>query len=280
MHVWSALGAVANMRCRFDETVRAHEQVSRHAVLSGQQVSFFRASFALVLGSRPADEALEALATGGAAAHPKTLLAQAWLLARLGRFDEARRLATDVAPRYREIVGNPNDVVVRARIESLARGLRRAIALQREHCRFLEQNSALASLSTGLPLIGRWLCLLGRHDEAEPLARRGRELTPMGDVVSEAGWRQAQALVDAHRGNHARAEQLAREALALREETDSPTMQGDALYDLAEVLAAAGRTDEAAAALVDARGRYERKRCVAMVTRVQARLDALAPAPA
>ena len=186
VHVWDALGLVANQRCRFDDVVRAFEQVRRHAVLSGQQAGYFRVPYRLVSGSRAADEALEALAAAGAGAHPKTQLAQAWLLAMLGRFDEARGLATEVAPRYREVVGNRDDLKVRAQIEALAGDYEHAIALQREQCLFLEQSDELGALSTFLPLIGRWLCMLGRHDEAEPLARRGRELTTAGDLSAEA----------------------------------------------------------------------------------------------
>ena len=52
-------------------------------------------------------------------------------------------------------------------------------------------------------------------------------------------------------------------------------MQGDALCDLAEVLAAAGRTNEAAVALEQALERYERKKNLAMVAQVRPKLKAL-----
>ena len=75
------------------------------------------------------------------------------------------------------------------------------------------------------------------------------------------------------RSNHEEAEQLAREALALAEASDSPNMQGDALWDLAEVLAAAGKQLEARVAFEDARARFERKRNVVMSERMRARLE-------
>ena len=50
-------------------------------------------------------------------------------------------------------------------------------------------------------------------------------------------WRQVQALVLAHRGEHAEAEALAREAVAIAERTDVLSHQGDGFCDLAEVLA-------------------------------------------
>ena len=88
-------------------------------------------------------------------------------------------------------------------------------------------------------------------------------------------WRRAQALVDAASGKHAEAERLAREAVAIAERTDNPSHQGEALCDLAEVLAAAGRTEEAAAALEHALERYERKRNLAMAAQARERLAQL-----
>ena len=72
-------------------------------------------------------------------------------------------------------------------------------------------------------------------------------------------WRQVRAKVLARRGEHAEAERLAREAVAICEETDMLDAQGDAYADLAEVLLLGGKADEAAAALEQALERYERK---------------------
>ena len=84
-----------------------------------------------------------------------------------------------------------------------------------------------------------------------------------------------QALVHTRRGEHAEAEQLAREAVAFTERTDALNWQGNALCDLAEVLHAAGGTKETAAALDQALERYERKKNLAMVAQVRPRLDKL-----
>jgi Tetratricopeptide repeat len=80
------------------------------------------------------------------------------------------------------------------------------------------------------------------------------------------------ALVLAHRGQLAEAESLAREAVAIIEQTDGLNLQGDALCDLAEVLSD-GSSNEAAAALEQALERYERKRNLAMVRRVREQLE-------
>ena len=75
------------------------------------------------------------------------------------------------------------------------------------------------------------------------------------------------AKVLARRGEHAEAERLAREAVAIGDGTDMLNPQGDANADLAEVLLRGGKTHEAAAALTQALDRYERKGNVAMARR-------------
>jgi hypothetical protein len=87
--------------------------------------------------------------------------------------------------------------------------------------------------------------------------------------------RQVQALVQASRGEHVEAEQLAREAVAIGEQTDALNFQGDALCDLAEVLQSAGSPDEATATLAQAFDRYERKGNLVMADRTRTRLAEL-----
>ena len=93
--------------------------------------------------------------------------------------------------------------------------------------------------------------------------------------MTQALWRQVKALVEASRGEHAQAEQLSREAVSLGEQTDGLNLQGDALCDLAEVLHAAERTEEAVETLGQALDRYERKKNLAMVRQVHERLAEL-----
>jgi ATP/maltotriose-dependent transcriptional regulator MalT len=124
-------------------------------------------------------------------------------------------------------------------------------------------------------MLGRSLCILGRFDEAEPLAQLGRELGDVRDIATQVLWRQAQALVDASRGDHVNAERLAREAVELNHGTDTLNGQGNGLCDLGEVLVAAGRRDEAKAALTQALERYERKHNVVQAAQVRARLAGL-----
>ena len=90
--------------------------------------------------------------------------------------------------------------------------------------------------------------------------------------MTPALWRQVQALVDAHRGQHTQAQQLSGEAVAISERTDALNWQGDALCDLAEVLHTAGQADEAAAALAHALERYQQNKNLAVSAQVRDRL--------
>jgi len=278
VHVWYALGfGVANFRGRFEDLACAAEQALRHASLAGQRNShLFRLDHALTSGPRPADEALRTLdALLPENPHPRLLLERAWLLSMLARFDEAARIARAAGARQRELTGDDWFDVFLGRIAATAGRHEDAVVHLRRFCELLEARGLRSFLSTYAPLLGRSLCALGRHDEAEPLARLGRELGDEQDASTQALWRQAQALVHARRGNHTQAEQLAREAVAITERTDALNNQGDALCDLAEVLQAAGRSDEAAAALAQALERYEHKKNLAMAAQVSDRLAML-----
>jgi tetratricopeptide (TPR) repeat protein len=88
----------------------------------------------------------------------------------------------------------------------------------------------------------------------------------------------SQLILLANRGRAAEAEALARQAVAIAERTTGLNLQGDAFCDLAEVLYAAGRADEAAAAFEGALDCFERKRNLAMAHRVRARLTESQPA--
>ena len=84
-------------------------------------------------------------------------------------------------------------------------------------------------------------------------------------------WRQARAKVLARHGDFAEAERLAREAVAIGEQTDMLDAQADTHADLAEVLSLAGRSKEASEALEQALARYDRKGNLVAAQRTQAR---------
>jgi tetratricopeptide (TPR) repeat protein len=277
VRVWHALGVgVANFRGREEDWVHAAQLAIRHSRLAGQP-HMFGLQHALVLGPRPADEALDMLdAALPEAPHPVDVLHRAWLLAMLDRFDEAWAMAREASERWRELIpNNPTSDWYLSGIATLEGDHETAARYMGRCFKSLEALGRRAGLSTCAPLLGRSLCALERYDEAEPLARLGHELGDEHDVATQMLWRQVQARVFAHRGAHAKAEPLAREAVEVAEGTDTLNGQGDALCDLAEVLAVAGRADQAAEALEQALERYERKKNLAMVAQVRPRLEEL-----
>jgi tetratricopeptide (TPR) repeat protein len=146
-----------------------------------------------------------------------------------------------------------------------------ALAFDWERERGLSGNAAYS-----LAWMSRELALAGRYEEAEQCVGQAHE-HPAHSPIAEAHSLQAAALVRAHRGEWAEAERLAREAVAKTRETDSPRYQASADCDLAEVLEAAGRRDEAIAAWHEALDLYERKGIVPLARRVRERLAALEP---
>ena len=192
VHVWNALGVgVANSRGRWADNVRASEQALRHSRLAGQQrTGLFFIQLALVLGATPADEALERLdRLLPEVPDAYSLVNRAWLLAMLDRFDEAVPLAREANARLRDVDGRRFG---ESRLEEIAAylGDHESAAVHRREVYVWLEEQGLLGWSPVSPQLGRDLCKLGRFDEAEPLARRGREVALPEDLTSQALWRQ------------------------------------------------------------------------------------------
>jgi len=283
VHVWYALAWVANMRQRFEDWAQATETALRYARRAGHPVSgVFALSLAVALtyGPRPANEALATLdAVIADQLDAGALLMRAVLLAMLDRIDEAWAVALPAGERLRELALATGGAWL-AEVALLAGDDEAAASHLRDACDALEAIGNTGELSSYAPKLGRVLCALGRYDEAELLAQRGRELGQDEDVWTQQTWRQAQALVHSARGQHVKAERLARQAVDFSLRGDSPLRQGEALFDLAEVLEAAGRRDEAAATLREALDCYERKPIIPLARYTRERLAALLPTQA
>ncbi|HEY5695164.1 MAG TPA: adenylate/guanylate cyclase domain-containing protein [Gaiellaceae bacterium] len=278
-HVWYVLGfGVANPRTRYDDWARAIEESLRHAGIAGRPSP--NSGFlwvALAHGSKPAEEALARLERHEALS-PWWHLCRAWFLAMLGRFDEALPQADEADAHFGERGGSWACDWVMAEIAALTGDHENAGRRLAAVCEWLRAKDSGGFLATYGPMLGRELCALGRYDEAEQAAQLGREVVEDQDIGAQALWRQVLARVHASRGEHAQAERLAREAVRLTQRTDGLQAQGDALADLAEVFAAAGRAAEAVVAWAAALDRYEKKGIVPLARGVRERLASLQPA--
>jgi tetratricopeptide (TPR) repeat protein len=121
---------------------------------------------------------------------------------------------------------------------------------------------------------------LGRLDEAAELASESRDIASVDDLDAQPRWRAALAKVLAARGEHAEAESLALEAVSLVEPIDLLLVKAGVFDALGEVLGAAGKRQEARAALERAIALHEQKGNVVWAARSRAAVDALgAPRP-
>ena len=130
-------------------------------------------------------------------------------------------------------------------------------------------------LSAAAGNLAQALYALDRLDEADTWAGRAAELGSSDDAMKEMLWRQVRAKVLARRGEHADAERLAREAVAIGEETEHPRRARRRERRPRRGAPARRRADEAAAALEQALERYERKGNVVSAQRARARLAEL-----
>lgn len=123
----------------------------------------------------------------------------------------------------------------------------------------LQRMGEQGMMSTAVAMLGEALYRQGRDDEAMLATIASESATAEDDVASQMAWRGVRAKILARRGDYREAERLARKGAAFADETDLLNMSGDAHLDLAVVLAATGRTEEATEELGRALGLYERK---------------------
>jgi tetratricopeptide (TPR) repeat protein len=274
-----ARGQIANMRGRLDQVTAAYDDVAEHGRRAGLVVTTagWQATGRLV-GTTPVQEMLAWIDTLDSAedrnSHVRGALVEG--LAMAGRRDEAlseltafREELEDRGDRHLPAVSAFNSLHVAA----LAGDLEAAAAFGEAGCRGLEEQGERSILSSYAPELARVLAELGRLDEAEAWAEKGRALGAADDAMTQFLWRQAKAKIAGRRGDHAEAGRLAREAVEIALETDMLNYQGDAYADLGEVLALAGDTAGAAKAYERALDCYERKGNVVLSQRMRERVE-------
>ena len=289
---WIHLAEIYWLRGNCSEMEHVLERALVHAERAGAERELrwvLRAlTRAAMLGPRPVPDAIarctalrkRAQDDAALAAHADSMLAV--LEAMQGNQDDARRLYERSATKLQEVglkrlLGSMQMYGGMAELISgdgpaAERELRSGYDL-------LTEIGEKAVLSTMAAYLAGALALQGRFDEADWLTVVSEESTSPDDLASQALWRGTRARVLANRGEFDRAEQLAREAVALSRQTDLLTVQADAFGDLADVLGASGRPEEAAAALADAVELCETKGNIVGAAHARMRLSELATAP-
>jgi class 3 adenylate cyclase/tetratricopeptide (TPR) repeat protein len=193
--------------------------------------------------------------------HALALQPLASLHAMLGEFgtafallDESADTLAGFSPSLDAAVSHPEIYV-----SLLAGDLDRAERHLRRGRRELQRLGERAVLASTEGYLAQVMLESGRAPEADRAGRRCAELATPDDAGAQSAWRRVRARVAAGRGQHRRAIALAGEAVDIVSATDHLNSQGDALVDLAVVLAASGADDRAADTLSAGVSRYRAK---------------------
>ena len=135
------------------------------------------------------------------------------------------------------------------------------------------------ALATIAAILAEATFVQGRDEETLALTELSAEAGAPEDMAIQVQWRGPRAKALARHGELEAAEQLARDAVALAEQSDFLDLHGNALMDLSEVLRIRGRSTEAAAAAESALALFRRKgnRVSAKRARAAAKRASFAP---
>jgi tetratricopeptide (TPR) repeat protein len=211
---------------------------------------------------------------------PAVTTSRAVLLAMDGRVAEAQDLCARADTRLQEL-GMTLWMAAHSEfawhVEMLADDLAAAEQQARRGCAVYEEMESPTGLGLCAGMLAQTLCARGREEEAARWVEVSERNMPSDGISVDGGarrWRQVRAKIFARNGDADQAERMARQAVAIAEQTDSLRGQADALLDLAEVLELGDRAGEAAAATARALDLHKRKGIVVMVERAQKQLDA------
>ena len=198
------------------------------------------------------------------------------LVAREGRFDEARELVDAAVVAYEELGARLDAVSTaafsRADIELLAGNPAAAEGALREGYDALSSLGEVGQRASVAAMLAKTLRARGSSAEAEGFARLVEETASEKDIWSQVLHRLARAGLLADAGELRDAERVAREALAIAETTDLLDLHGDVLLELADVLRLNAREDESRECVAQALALYERKGNIVSADRARSAL--------
>jgi class 3 adenylate cyclase/tetratricopeptide (TPR) repeat protein len=250
---------------RWAAVKRTAEQMAAHAERTGDRFQIAEAKVILgpaqLYGPSPVGDAIAWFETHPSE-HPFHFSTRGQLEGMRGNFDAARELCRQGRERACErgqLLFAAEIAMQESEVELYAGDPQRASEVSLEGVAELQELGEQGWMSTIAAQGAEALYRLGRDEEAWRLTETAAEATAADDVITQLLVRQVRAKILARRGERAEAERLAREALAWCEPTDAVEVKANAHRDLAIVLAAGGRRDEALEALGEARSLYEQK---------------------
>src|SRR3954471_8806611 len=284
--VWRVRFGARMMIGNYDDAANAAAQIIEHAQAAGDARNERRGGHlyaqTALTGPTPVDEAIagcESVVSRSEDDHRTeglVLVVLGELHAMRGQFDLARECYERGRLMLEELgrsLLSSSTSINGWRIEFLAGDLG---AAERELLRDFDRLAEVGEeflLSTVAARLATVLVAAGRSDEAARFVATAEATSAPDDVEAQALWRGAKARHLAAANVDHEPVILASEAVALVRQTDSPVFLADALVDLAEVLRAAGRVNDAFPPLTEAIDLYATKGSVACRDRAQQILD-------
>jgi predicted ATPase/class 3 adenylate cyclase len=270
---WSLLGQVHLYKARFALGEDAWEKAAAHAHRAGdnrdEQESLSWVALCVWAGPTPTEQGLRrcqellSRAHGDKKTESTVLFVQAELRATLGQFEEARQLIAQARALLDEValtVWTAGPLRQFAGLVELWAG--DPAAAERELRRGYETLSKIgemAWLPTVVDILAEAVFLQGRDEEAEALTTASEEIAGPEDLYSQVLRRIVRAKVLAHRGHMAEAEALARESVAIAEQTDFLQLRARSFMALGEILRRSGQSGDAQEAIGQAIRLFDRK---------------------
>ena len=248
-----------------------------HSSPASERPDFYGLPAALMFGPRPAGEALQTLdelVPGQLSLPPAFNDHRAWSASNARPSRRGVATACAAAERSSELGLPPAPDSTEA--HTPCRGRRDSRPAAPAFCDYLDANGRTATCSGSCADAAAARCA------ARPLRRGGttraagtRARRPATDIGQLTIWRQVRRSSSTAAGTTRKQNGSLAKLSSHRSRPTPLNLQGDALSDLAQVLAAAERHDEAAAAYRAAFERYERKQIIPLARRTRERLAAL-----
>jgi class 3 adenylate cyclase/tetratricopeptide (TPR) repeat protein len=269
---WRLIALVHGVAGRYSLASDAIERSTTHARSAGNARLVMKNSghwaMNALLGPTPVPQAIalcEKLLVDGLGDRQiecSILCALAQLKAMNGELEDARRHYQRGRAMLRDlgqgvfVASMGNDL---ARIELHGGDLAAAEGEVRKDYEFLQGAGETYFLSSMSALLARIVRDQGRDADALALTQVAEEASAADDIESQVLWRSVRAPMLARAGDKAKAEELARDAVAIAAGTEAICLQADTLAELAMVLLLAGKTSEGLAASQQAEILYTAK---------------------